>query len=528
MKRRDFLGGMGLGLTGVVGSGWTKGTDVAADRGSTADREGAADREPGPQWNRLPRWRGFNLLEKFMQPSGNRKFVEDDFRMIHDWGFDFVRLPMDYRNWIVGGDWEKMDETVLKEIDEAVEFGERYGIHVCMNFHRAPGYTVARPPEPKVLWTDPDARRVCALHWSTFARRWRDVPNRRLSFNLFNEPADVPMDSYVETVRFICDAVREQSPERLIICDGTSWGMKPCLELIPLKVAQATRGYTPMEISHYRASWVDSGNYPTPRWPMCDATGMICGSFKPKDQKPLRIVGDFPATTRLRMKVGSVSTRAILVVSVDGKDVFGHEFVPGPEKGFGEGGTAPWEKVVYEPTWKCYQNVYNTVHEVEIPAGTKSVEIHVTEGDWLCLREIGLRPVSESDSREASLELRNAWGVKTPVLEYDAGKKTLVGGEIMDRNWLWEKNIVPWKKAESAGLGVMVGEFGAYRFTPHDVAMAWLEDQLANWKRAGWGWAMWNFRGEIGILDSHREDVRYEDFHGLKLDRAMLELLQKY
>ncbi len=50
----------------------------------------------------------------------------------------------------------------------------------------------------------------------------------------------------------------------------------------------------------------------------------------------------------------------------------------------------------------------------------------------------------------------------------------------------------------------------------------------ATGKQAGWGWAMWNFRGAIGILDSGRADVRYEDFEGHKLDRQLLDLLQRY
>ena len=53
-----------------------------------------------------------------------------------------------------------------------------------------------------------------------------------------------------------------------------------------------------------------------------------------------------------------------------------------------------------------------------------------------------------------------------------------------------------------------------------------MRDCLANWKEAGWGWALWNFRGSFGILDSERRDVAFESWHGQKLDRAMLELLQ--
>ncbi len=49
---------------------------------------------------------------------------------------------------------------------------------------------------------------------------------------------------------------------------------------------------------------------------------------------------------------------------------------------------------------------------------------------------------------------------------------------------------------------------------------------LDNWKKAGWGWALWNLRGSFGVMDSGRKDVSYEDFKGRKLDRAMLEVLR--
>ena len=221
---------------------------------------------------KLPRWRGFNLLSKFMVHHSSR-FPEEDFRVMHDWGFDFARLPMDYRCWVQDGDPRRFNEAVLAEVDEAVELGRRYGIHICINFHRAPGYTVARPQEALSVWTDPEAREICALHWRTFARRYAGIPSDQLSFNLFNEPARVgdhgfTPERYREVALLLTDAIWSEDADRLVICDGYLWGRIPVPQLADLGVAQSTRAYEPHWLCHYKAQWVQgTADMPEPRWP---------------------------------------------------------------------------------------------------------------------------------------------------------------------------------------------------------------------------------------------------------------------
>src|SRR5580658_9015074 len=67
---------------------------------------------------RLPRWRGFNLLEKFAVAE-NKPFVEKDFEWMAAWGFDFVRLPMDYRCWAKTPE-APFEEQTMADIDQAV------------------------------------------------------------------------------------------------------------------------------------------------------------------------------------------------------------------------------------------------------------------------------------------------------------------------------------------------------------------------------------------------------------------------
>ena len=469
----------------------------------------------------LPRWRGFNLLEKFIKSRENGPFKEGDFRMIHELGFNFVRLPMDYRCWIVDGDWTKFDEQVLKEIDQAVAFGEQWGVHVNIAFHRIPGYTVANPKEATSLWTDAETQRVACLHWATFAKRYQGIPSERVSFNLMNEPAGVDKDVYLAVVQKLVDAIRAEDPDRLIISDGLQWGGAPLTELKELRVAQATRGYSPMQISHYQASWVNGEKFAEPTWPLWQAPGTLYAPTKPdlKDGVaggPLTVTGPFAKDTTLRLHVMTVSSRADLVAEADGQEIWKHEFICGP----GEG---EWKEAIHKTEWNVWQNLYDRDYEIAVPAGTKQVAIKVVQGDWIQINAAGVKPAGED---EAVLSLENSWNEMPSALTFDG--QALTGGTEQGRQWLKDEVLGPWIRAKEQGQGVMVGEWGAFNKTPHDVVLAWMEDCLKNWQEAGIGWAMWNFRGSFGVLDSGRADVAYEDFEGHQLDREMLDLLQRY
>lgn len=98
-------------------------------------------------------------------------------------------------------------------------------------------------------------------------------------------------------------------------------------------------------------------------------------------------------------------------------------------------------------------------------------------------------------------------------------------GKVWDRDELRRELILKWQPLTNLGVPIHVGEWGCYNKTPHDVCLAWMGDLLALWKQAGWGWAMWTLRGTMGVVDSQRSDVAYDNFNGHSLDRKMLDLL---
>lgn len=240
--------------------------------------------EPAPAAHQpvIPRWRGFNLTELGGGQRGQR-YVESDFAWMAEWKMDFARLPMSYWTWAAKDDWLNIDAREFAAVDEAIDWGRQYGIHVNLNLHRIPGYCVNnREAEPHLLFDSPRESMQRALeaavhHWSFLARRYRDIPSSRLSFDLFNEPPFMKDHGrYVEIATALVTAIRAENPDRLIFADGADIGQTPVMDLAPLGLVQSTRGYLPKMVSHYTASWVPKNEFESfekPSWPMVAADG---------------------------------------------------------------------------------------------------------------------------------------------------------------------------------------------------------------------------------------------------------------
>lgn len=122
---------------------------------------------------------------------------------------------------------------------------------------------------------------------------------------------------------------------------------------------------------------------------------------------------------------------------------------------------------------------------------------------------------------------RASWVFKNPDDSPAVVWPGVIDGQQFSRKNL-EQLYQPWIDLVKQGVGVHCGECGCYRETPHDVFLAWFEDVLSVLTENQIGYALWNFRGDFGILDSGRKDIQYEDWYGHKLDRKMLDLLKKY
>jgi hypothetical protein len=216
--------------------------------------------------------------------------------------------------------------------------------------------------------------------------------------------------------------------------------------------------------------------------------------------------------------------------AADGKTVAEAAFDPKPD--------APnWKGVQYYPEWKIHQGSYTGVTSFDLPVGARSLTAEVVSGDWI---ELASLTFTAPDGRAAELAVRASWsapqnfrqkfngfGKEEPFTSMNAVMRPRRYADA-GREYLYRRMIEPWEEALANGTFVMAGEFGVWKMTPHDIVLDVFEDYLALWKERNMGWALWNLRGSIGILDSERSDVEYEDYEGHKLDRKMLNLLRRY
>lgn len=288
--------------------------------------------------------------------------------------FGFLRLPLDYRYWLpdIAG---PQKEEFLDVLDSYVEAANSRGIHISINLHRAPGYCInGWEKESTNLWVDQAPQDAFELLWTTLAQRYLGKRHDLISFDLVNEPPDIGQrgftrDIHQSVIRRITNAIHAIDSKRTVVINGLAGGHLAMPELADLNVVHSGRGYQPMLVSHYKASW----------WA-------------------------------------------------------GSEGLP-------------------VPTYPC---------------------------------------------------------------EYD--------GKWWNRAALWDF-YQPWRDVQELGRPIHIGEFGCYKYTDNDVALRWFRDLFDIYRELGWGYSLWEFDGDFGIANHGRPGVKYENFEGLNIDRALLDLM---
>lgn len=227
---------------------------------------------------------GFNFLWMYTWREG-KKPQEPDLKALDflaETGFNFVRIPTDYRFWIKNFEYTKPDESVFEYFDSYLEECTKRNIHMCLNIHRGPGYCInANFLERDNLWLDKIAQDGFVFQWETLAKRYKGIPSSNLSFDLINEPAGIgdyglTRENHASLIRRTVKAIRDIDPGREIEIDGLGGGNLAMPELSDLDVIQSGRGYQPGALTHYKAEWWSGHKgLSEPYYPNLDWNGVV-------------------------------------------------------------------------------------------------------------------------------------------------------------------------------------------------------------------------------------------------------------
>jgi endoglucanase len=176
----------------------------------------------------IHQWRGFNVLD-FIGRVPDIETSDFDIKVIADWGFNFIRLPLNYRYWTINN---KVRDERLVKLDNLIQSITQNKLHVSLCLHTAPGYTVSKANiETSNLWKDATAQESFYQTWQFLCNRYEHIPDDLISFNPVNEPGiisgNMSEEDHNKVISGAIGVIREIKPRAKIILDGLNWGRNP-------------------------------------------------------------------------------------------------------------------------------------------------------------------------------------------------------------------------------------------------------------------------------------------------------------
>lgn len=191
--------------------------------------------------------------------------VEDDIRQISEWGFDHIRLPIDYD--VIETEDGQSKEDGHKHISDCIAWCRKYGLHVVLDLHKAYGFMfdLNEVSDPDKFFTDESLQERFYHTWDELIARYgedRDI----VAFELLNEV--VNPDFKTEWNRIATNEIRrirEKYHDAYIIVGGVMHNSVLSVSSIDVPIDDCIvynfHCYEPLCFTHQHAHWVENIDY---------------------------------------------------------------------------------------------------------------------------------------------------------------------------------------------------------------------------------------------------------------------------
>jgi endoglucanase len=210
----------------------------------------AAAVDPFDQVKRLGR--GVNILgyDLIWDHFKDGRFKEKHFRLIHEAGFQSVRINLHALQRMDAGNGYKLDESWLNTLGWAVTSALANGLTIILDLHNY--NDVAENPagfKPRVL-----------AYWKQIAERYKDTPDSVI-FEILNEPnGRLTAGLWNEWLAEALAVIRATNPARTVVIGPPEWNGIDHLDELVLPEADrniivTVHYYEPMRFTHQGAPW---------------------------------------------------------------------------------------------------------------------------------------------------------------------------------------------------------------------------------------------------------------------------------
>ena len=187
--------------------------------------------------------------------------TRDDIKQISAWGFDHVRLPVDY---IVLEEKDRPGKFVdrgFDDISRCLDWCDEVGLRVILDLHKAPGYAFDEQGQNDFEINPQKQDRFFQL-WQAIAKRFSAVDQDKLAFELLNEVVFEDAQKWNNILQRAVTAIRSIDATRLILFGGNYWSAVDTLaelpELSDQNILPKFHFYLPLSVTHQKAYWVQA------------------------------------------------------------------------------------------------------------------------------------------------------------------------------------------------------------------------------------------------------------------------------
>jgi endoglucanase len=182
----------------------------------------------------------------------------EDFARIRSWGFDHVRLPVDYFN-VFAKETLAPNERVLAQLDRAIADLQAAGLDVIFDLHKSPGHDFHEgASNAQALFHDPAVNAKMKRVWAYLAERYG--ASGRIVLELLNEPVAEDAKTWDVFKSDLAAHIRKHAPKAPLLIGSNRWNHPETFaELTPVEddnVIYSFHFYAPLLFTHQKAPWI--------------------------------------------------------------------------------------------------------------------------------------------------------------------------------------------------------------------------------------------------------------------------------